>query len=437
MKQKLILIFIFIIIATSTACNKQSNKNDLSTNNNLLEDLKTEFDNLSKNKISEVYAESDDLASQVDRDVINLINRFAFDLYKELEKDDEKNIFISPYSISSALTMLYNGADTTTKEEIAKVLHYDETSMDDINETYKNLMISLLRADADVKINVANSTWIRDTFKPKENYIDVLEDYFFSEVYTKDFNNSNTVDEINQWISNATDDMISKMINEINIDTVMYLINAIYFKGDWTKQFDENRTKKEDFFSIDKTTEVDMMHQFEEFDFFQNDELIGVELPYGRERISMYAFVPQNDNNDIETIISNLDYDKFNEMFGNFREYENVEVKFPKFKVDYGVKELKNSLKSLGMEESFTNDADLTKIENDLFVSSVSHKAVIEVNEKGSEAAAATVVDITTESMPIEDEFKPVFIADQPFFFVIRDNYTGVILFMGKIGDLE
>jgi serpin B len=391
----------------------------------------------SSGDLHEIYADSDHLANQIDPELVDSMNRFTFNLYQELSQEDESNIFISPFSISTALTMLYNGVDGVTKEEMQQVLELNNMDLDAINDTYQKLMLSLLRADANVKLNVANSVWIRDEFIPKEAYIETLKEYFFAEVFTENFKTRETVNAINNWIDTTTDGMIDEMIEKIDPETVMYLINAIYFKGHWTHPFDEKFTQKELFHMGETSSDVDMMHQFEDLNFFYNDDLLGVELPYGRERLSMYAFVPR-DGQDLNQIFQTLDYDSFGYFFQEFNAFQNVEVKLPKFRVEYGIKELKDVLMTMGIEEVFEEGkANLSKIGDRLFVDSVSHKAIIEVNEKGSEAAAATVIDIKTESAVIrETNIEPIFIADEPFFFVIRDKYTNTILFMGKVGEL-
>ncbi|TCK98230.1 serpin B [Natranaerovirga hydrolytica] len=403
----------------------------------LMNTVKPDFERLSKEDVSKVYAEADDIAQTLPSELIDSMNAFAFDLFQELEKEEDSNIFISPFSITTALTMLYNGTDTFTKEEMKEVLHYDSYELSEINEAYQKLIISLLRADADVELDIANSVWIKDDFKPREMFVEQLRQYYFSEVFNRDFSDSNTVDEINNWINDATNEMIPHMLDDINPFTVMYLINAIYFKGDWTHPFEEADTKDESFHMTDEIIDVPMMNQVETLDFFYNEDLIGVELPYGRQRMSMYGFVPRDQTNNIDGIIEKMDFNDFNTLFDEFKEVDNVEVKLPKFKVEYGVKELKDALTNLGMGSAFVDGADLTKIEENLYVGSVAHKAIIEVNEEGSEAAGATIIDIRLESYIEPDTtIDPVFIADQPFLFVIRDNETGAILFMGKINDL-
>ena len=430
MKKFLCIILLLSLILSG--CNNPSNSENNSTSSN---NTKTNFESMSAKEKEQLYENSDSLASNVSTDFVNNMNDFSLDLFRELQKEDtDKTIFISPFSISTALTMLYNGADNNTKDEMAKAMYLEDLSLEDINEYSKSLLESLMKADEQVTLNINNSTWIHQNFEPKGQYIDNMQDYFFSEVITKDFANPNTVDDINNWIEQSTEGLIDKLIDEIDDDVIMYLINTIYFNGDWTYAFEEHGTFDDNFYGLNTTSVVPYMIQTNDFNYLSNDAIEGIELPYGRERISFYAFLPTDDTTSLDELIENLNNTTLNNYFDEFNK-ESVYVKIPKFELEYGIKELQDSLQSLGMVDVFTEGkADLSGIGDNIYASRVLHKAVIQLDETGTEAAAATAVEIRLESAEVE----PIeeFCADRPFLFIIRDNITNSILFMGKVTDL-
>ena len=219
------------------------------------------------------------------------------------------------------------------------------------------------------------------------------------------------------------------MISEIDAMVMMYLINAIYFKGDWTYPFDKELTGEGDFYLEDgSTVEVQMMENHGDYKYGGNGDLEAVRLPYGRDVVSMYIILPLEDK-DLDQAIEEITEHSWSEFMDSFAE-RDVNLKMPKFEIEYGIKDLLPALRSLGMGIAFTGNADFSGMHPDLYISRVDHKAVIEVNEKGSEAAAATVVEMKLTSAPAD----PVeFTVDEPFFFVILDDRTGSILFMGKV----
>jgi len=386
----------------------------------------------------EDLAASDEKADAVDKSFTASNSEFAFNVFKELiEEDKDQNIFISPFSISTALTMTYNGAEGTTKDAMEKTLKFG-SDIENTNKEYKNLIESLDKVDSKIKLTVSNSIWVNKSFEPsvKQDFKDRLNGNYNSDILARDFTDSKTADEINSWIDKSTNGKITKMIDKIGPELVMFLINAIYFKGEWTEKFDEKYTKKEDFFLSDgNPIKVDMMSNNGEFDYLEEKHFQAVRLPYGRGKIAMYIFLP-NKGVEVDTLIKNLDPNSFEK----FRSEDLEELKVPKFKIEYGKKRLNDILKKQGMEVAFDKgDANLRGIatltpQQNLYISFVDHKAVIEVNEEGSEAAAATVIGIgmvasAAPGIPLK------FIADRPFFFVIRDDRSGTILFMGKLVD--
>lgn len=371
-------------------------------------------------------------ATNVNSYVVDGNNQFAFDFFKALNNEDfSNNIFISPLSISSALTMTYNGAENDTKEDMEKALGFTGIDRALVNESFKNLFSHLKKLDRKIELDIGNSIWIRNGEQINNNFINNNEKNFDAKVSPIDFSDPASADVINKWIMDETKGKIEKMINPpVPPDVAMYLINAIYFKGKWSNQFNPKNTKDSDFYSYDGTKQiVEMMSGINNYEYIRGKNYRAIRLPYGERKTSMSIILP-NEGVEINEFIDKINRDDWYSIRNSFKETENIEVKIPKFKMEYGIKNLNDTLMSLGMEIAFSADADFSGIHEGLFISDVTHKAVIEVNEEGSEAAAATVVVLTSASAPIEPK---VFIADRPFIFLITDDVTGTILFMGKV----
>lgn len=369
--------------------------------------------------------------SKIRKELVDGNTRFAFNIFRQLVKEDAKqNIFISPLSISTALSMTYQGAQASTKTAMTKALEYTGTNDEALNESYKNLLRYLSRADSNVELNISNSLWILKGENIKEGFITVNKDIFSAAVTSLDFSKADAAAAINKWISDATKKKIDKMIDSpISSDIVMYLINAIYFKGDWTVKFDVKNTASAPFHADDGSTgNVMMMSRNGDMDYRQGDNYKVVRLPYGKGKMSMYCILPA-ENIPVDTFISSLDSVKWKAIKESISESEKVQLNLPRFKLEYGIKNLNDSLTALGMGEAFSDKADFSGIREGLFISRVLHKAVIEVNEEGSKAAAATAVEMTQAAVanPL------IFNADRPFVFIISDDETGTILFMGKM----
>lgn len=373
---------------------------------------------------------------KIDAKVVDGNLKFAFDIFQKLsEEDSEESIFISPLSISQALTMTYNGAEGRTREEMENALGFSGISRDVVNESYMNLNNYLARIDDKIMLNIGNSIWIREGEEINEEFIKTNEDTFSAEVEAIDFSDSAAVDTINNWISGATNGMIDKMISPpIPKDVLMYLINAIYFKGEWSEQFDPKLTYEDNFTTIDGTVQKAnmMVRPNSSVEYTGNDEYKAVRLPYGNGKISMYIILPE-EGIEINKFINEMTLSKWSGIKKTVSETEDIVFRIPKFKLEYGIKELIGSLKALGMEEAFDFSANFSGIRDEIYISNVFHKAVIEVNEEGSEAAAATVVEVrdTAYAEPL------TFIVNRPFMFIINDDVTDTILFMGKVVSIK
>lgn len=389
----------------------------------------------SEDKIS--AEQSDEIASSVNKSLIGANTEFGFSIFKKLISEDKnRNIFISPLSILLALTMTYNGAVGETSLAMAEALQFEGLDLEELNQGFNDLMAGIKDTDSDIEMEIANSIWYRSGFDVREDFIERNKKYFDSEINEIDFSAPDAEAIINGWIEEETKGRIDKMISEIPDDAMMYLINAIYFKGNWTYPFDENVTVDDDFYLPDGTVkEVPMMSRQENFAYYKSDDFSGIKLPYGKEEMSMYIILPDEGTN-VDTVIKSLDAEKWSGIKDSFYNRQ-VSLVMPKYEMEYGTKILNDVLISLGMGIAFDPDlADFTGIVsrepgNSPWISEVLHKAVIEVNEEGSEAAASTVEEIAESAMTVEDIIE--FVVNRSFFFIISDDRTGSILFMGKV----
>jgi serpin B len=358
-------------------------------------------------------------------------NAFGWDIFRKLhEAEPDSNLFISPFSISTAFGMLLNGARTETREEILQVMYLNGWTEEDINDAFKALLEVLPALDPGVKMNLANSIWYREGFAVLEEFLQKNEEHFQSEVRAMDFNDPATKDIINGWIEDQTNGKIKDMIDQISPQTVMFLINAIYFYGQWQYEFDPEETAQEFFYPDDgEHTTADMMNMGKVIlPYYQDPELQMVDLPYGDSIFSMTIMVP-NGNNSVDQLIKDLDRERVDVLLGAMEPVELSSLAIPKFKIEYKTTLVK-TLGDLGMNRVFDPyGADLSGINGTggLYVSNVIHQSFIEVDEKGTEAAAATVIVIDYNSVGYS------FAANRSFVFLIRDNRTNSVLFVGKV----
>lgn len=362
-------------------------------------------------------------------------NLFGINLFKTVieAEDPDTNVMISPVSVALALAMTYNGADGDTKAAMEETLELAGLTTEQINESYKFLVDALSSVDPKVLLSIANSIWYKHTFPVEQDFIDVNQDYYYAEVSPLDFSDPNAVNTINGWIANKTNDLITKVLDFIPADAVMYLINAIYFKGIWTFEFDENETEEEPFYlSNGLTKDVPMMIQEESFNYLTNEWVQAVEMPYGQGNYSMIVLLPQT-GKTLDEVIVELNNETWNSWLGDFHKEEKVVIHLPRFKFEYE-NLLNDELISMGMGIAFDPlNADFSKINPDrqLCISRVIHKSFIEVNEEGTEAAAVTVVEIIETSAPGETFIS--FRVNQPFLFAIKEKYTNTIIFIGRV----
>ena len=374
-------------------------------------------------------------------ELLQTSNDFAFDIFKEIvsNEENENNLMISPLSISLALAMTYNGADGDTKEAFEKVLHLNGLSVEEINQSYQKLVSALLSVDPKVIMEIANSIWYRDDFYVENDFLNINKNYYDAEVIDLDFTDPASVDVINNWVSDKTHEKIDKIIEKIDPENVMFLINAVYFKGIWKYQFNKNDTKDEPFYNQngDLLNNVKMMSFKEKISYASNDLFQAVELPYGQGNFTMIVLLPKY-HVSLDNLVSEMNSTSWKTWMESFSDKTEVNVYLPKFKVEYK-KELIPDLAQLGMGIAFSDFADFTKINKNggLYISSVKHKTFIEVDEEGTEAAAVTSVTVSFTSAGGGGDVSIEFRADHPFIYVIREKYTGAIMFMGKIAEPE
>lgn len=359
---------------------------------------------------------------------------FAFDLLGGLYTPGQ-NMFASPASVYMALAVLYNGAAGETRAAMDKVLETRGLDAAAFNEKCAAVRETLAAPDERVTLNIADSLWLRQGLDFDAEFLRLAREYHGAQVRTLDFLNPAAPGVINAWIADATNGMIRDMVDAIDPLTVLMLANAIYFHGAWHTEFDPERTKPRDFLKADGTrTEVAMMHRDGMFPYLKGEDFAAVRLGYGdHEHLGMYVFVPDRDA-DLDTLMARLDAGSWDLWKAGFSSREGM-VGLPRFKMEYGV-DLRAPLTTLGLGILFQpGRADFSRMApggDEFFVGDARHKAVIEVDEKGTEAAAVTVIGVrATSADPDTEPFGLV--ADRPFFFVIHDDETDTVLFAGTV----
>jgi serpin B len=368
------------------------------------------------------------------------INKFGFDLYKNLKKangNKDNNLFYSPASISIALAMTYAGARGDTEKQMANVLNFTPPQ-DRLHSAYSKL-IENLKSAKDYELSIANALWLQKDYKYLQEFLNTMEKYYKGGFNEVDYitNPEGARIKINDWVSKETKEKIKDILNPGDITKLTRLVitNAIYFKGKWLTEFDKTATRDEDFYLINgQKTKVKMMYQENRFNYYENNDLQLLEMPYKGDKVSMVIILPKTGK--FVTVENMIDEKKLQELINNTTKIK-VKAYIPRFKFTQRF-DLSEDLSKMGMEDAFSAGvADFSGIngrKNDLYISKVIHKAFVDVNEEGTEAAAATAVGVTTLSIPRIE--KPIiFKADHPFIFLVRDKEAGSILFMGRVMD--
>lgn len=358
---------------------------------------------------------------------------FAFEFFEKVFHEEsfseDKNFMVSPLSLSMALAMTWNGAGGGTRAAMQQTLHMEAYSDDEINSYYKKLKEALLKTDPTTKLSIANAIFTNQSVKINPDFINTNETWYDATIQPVDFSLPSTTGIINQWASDHTNGLIKKVIDSTDPLDLMYLLNAIYFKGIWTTRFDPLLTAKMPFTDEDGfTKQVDMMQQKAEFNYTDDQTLQLVQLPYGNQAFSMMILLPKEGNKLQDVVFASLQSGYWNDLKSKLRKTE-VDLFLPKFKTEYS-KKLNDVLTNMGMGIAFTDAADFSGM-TDLpsRISFVKQDSYISTDESGTEAAAVTTVGMEITSLPQQVLFK----ADKPFIYLIQENSTGVILFMGAI----
>ena len=356
-------------------------------------------------------------------------NHFGFDIYHQIYEG--KDMLVSPLSLSLALSMAANGAEKTTAKEMLATLGFAGKDKETMNTYYQKMIEGLVGADSKTTFEVANSIWADEKIGVKKSFTDATKKYYSSEVYSADFKTQATVNAINKWCSDKTHGKITSIMDEPDPRLVMALINALYFKGEWAFDF-TGKTKKDDFTNLGGSkSKVDMMNTEEKLLYSENGGYSMVQLPYGNGAFSMNVILPPK-GEDFGKAVARFNAEVFDGLVRN-RSYAKVNLKLPKFTFEYSTS-LVSALEALGMKQAFTDDADFSAMtEKSVKISMVKQKTFIDVNEKGTEAAAVTFIGVVATSVgPAPEPRRVDFFADRPFLFMIRENSTGAILFIGQ-----
>lgn len=360
-------------------------------------------------------------------------SEFAFDFLKKhnAEEKADKNYFVSPLSLHVALGMLLNGAEGKTKEEIQTGLRVS-SDLATTNGIYKDLIDNLPNSDPKVTNTIANSVWYRNTFSVEKSFLDVLKTSFNATASAEDFANAATVGKINTWASDNTNGKIKKVIEQIEPAHVMFLMNALYFKGDWKIPFKVENTQNANFTGTIGKKSVKMMSMTEKVKYTKRADYQALELAYGEGNYVMTILLP-NEKTNVGSLVNTLSGSEWKSLNAALQE-QKVIVGLPKFTLEYETN-LNKVLSNMGMPTMFSDAADLSKISppaGKIKVGFVKQNTFVAIDEKGTEAAAVTTIGIEVTSAPI----LPEFICNRPFLFIISEKQSNTILFAGKIVNL-
>lgn len=367
----------------------------------------------------------------------NSDNQFALEFYEQIA-DSEKNFFFSPYSISLALAMTYEGARGETAEEMRNVLHFPE-SREEMRETYGSEKMKMTQSHDEEKyiFKIANAVWAADHIKFKKEYFEHIKSGYGAPVNTVDFRDKkarkNAGEDMNRWTEKNTEGKIKDLIkpNDLSIETIMVLINAVYFKAQWVNTFKENRTKDDTFYAFDENITTAFMHQTKRMKYYKDNLISAVEIPYSDNKASMHILLPHN-SKDFYELQKKLDIEYFNTIREK-TEFSSIQLKLPKFRTENRIY-LEEAFQKVGMKKPFEGRADFSGMSNAGYISidKIIHQSYIDLNEDGTEAAAATAV-IVKRTTAVTPEKSIPFSADKPFIYLITHNETGKIMFIGHL----
>jgi serpin B len=366
-------------------------------------------------------------------ELVQAANSFGFELLRQVQAQAGagENILVAPFSVATALGMVYNGAAGSTQAAMAETLQLDELNGDEVDDGYRRLLARLGNLDPVVEFLTANSIWYLQGFDVKQGFLDATGEYFAADVTALDFSSPSAAPTINGWVDNATRGRIEDIVDDpIDPEALMYLINAVYFKGDWKTRFDPDLTSERPFHLTDGTVKQVPMMTYRgpiEIRHFSDGRIDAIDLPYGNGQFSMTILMPPV-GDDIDALAQSLDAERWHDIV-NGMATTRTNVLMPKLALEYEI-EMSDVLKAMGMNVAFSPAADFSKIcDGGLVISEVKHKTYVDVNEQGTEAAAATAVEFKRGSR------SAVFTVDRPFVFAIREGASRAILFAGRVMD--
>ena len=367
--------------------------------------------------------------TRAEQDINVSVNDFGLKLFRSLYKKDQ--VFISPLSISLALSMTAYGARGTTEQEMIATLGFGTATRDQVGEYYKKMVPALTGADNRTVLEIANSIWVKNQISLKTDYCNGVKDYFSADVFSKDFSSSGFIAEINKWCSDKTHGLINNAADNLNPSIVMALVNALYFKGKWSVEFDQATDGK---FVALNTSSVDakMMSKTGTYSYASAEGYGMVSIPYGNGAFVMDVILPDETGSDaFANAVSGLTWARYSALINSSHSAE-VCLTMPVFKLEY-YEEIQDYLAAMGMPTAFGGMADFSGITSDtgLCIDQVIHKTLIDVDEKGSEAAAVTIVGLR-KATSVGASQTVYFTADRPFIFAIRETSTNALLFIGQ-----
>lgn len=357
-------------------------------------------------------------------------NSYAFRMTAAVEESEKGNVLLSPLSASYVLGMLSNGASGQTREQMAATLGFSSANETAMNDFFHLMLTGAPKVDPSIKIEIANAILANNNYPLKKDFKQSAIEQYMAEVKNMDFASVDVAGLVNKWASDHTHGMIRHILDETSPDASLYAMNAIYFKGSWCDEFDKKDTRNEDFTTNrgEKKT-VEMMHRNDKMRYFKNDIFSMVRLPYGNEGYSMEVLLPA-EGKTIGDVLASLNGESWQQAMQSTSRYM-VDLKLPKFSSEYSIT-LNSTLKQLGMTDAFSPAADFTRLsDRRAYISRVLQKCKIEVDEKGTEAAAVTVVEMRTTSTAPRPTPTAIFHANRPFIYIITENTTGSIYFIG------
>jgi serine protease inhibitor len=360
-------------------------------------------------------------------------NAFSFALWAKVNAaQPDTNVFISPLSASFALGMTMNGAANVTYDQMHAALQFGSLPLSDVNGGYKSLIALLQSLDPSVRMQIANSIWYRNGFPVLPSFIDTTKADFDAAVTGLNFDDvPGSLARINGWVSTATNGKIPTVLDDIDGSAMMFLINAIYFKGSWRSRFDPALTTAATFTSSTGASQaMQLMHQVSQLSYFETSAFQAIDLPYGDSTFTMTVLLPKA-GTSIESLAASLTPASWSAVVGGFHAVQQVDLSLPKLLLKYD-RLLNPDLQAMGMVEPFDqNGADFTRIATGvpLYISFAKQDTFLDINEEGTEAAGVTTVGIYTTSVLVP----PVMRVDHPYIIVIRERLTGTVLFMGKV----